>query len=163
MPYPVSRPDGSLELTSLESLASGAALKRRGSALAATPAGAQLLALASGDPAAVDAATVFAAARADDAAARGLIDEQITYLAWGLSCLACALNPRQIIVGGGLSRSADLFFDALRDRVNATVPFAPDWFLSALGDEAVALGAVHQATAMVENSIFEALTTKELS
>ena len=78
MPYPVSRPDGSLELTSLESLASGAALKRRGSALAATPAGAQLLALASGDPAAIDAATVFAAARADDAAARGLIDEQIT-------------------------------------------------------------------------------------
>jgi len=163
MPYPKARPDGSVEFTPLEAMTSGAALKRRGGALARTPAGAALLALAKGDPDAVDAAMVFAAAREADPAAAALIDEQVGFLAWGLSSLACALNPRQIIVGGGLSRSADLFFDELRERVNAAVPFAPEWSLSVLGDEAVALGAVHQAAAMVEDAIFESLTTKELN
>lgn len=162
MPYPAAESNGSLSFVPLESLAGGAALKRRGEELAAGPNGTMLRHLAGDDPAAVDAATVFAAARDSDPAALALVDEAVTVLAWGLSCLVCALNPARVVIGGGLSRSADLFLDALRERVNSAVPFVPEWFVSGLGDEAVALGAVNQATIMVESALFESLTTKDL-
>lgn len=163
MPYPQVADDGTTTFAPLESLASGGALQRRGIDLARTPAGTALLALAGGDPEAVDASTVFAAARASDPAATVLVDDLVTTLAWGISCLVCALNPRRVVIGGGLSRSADLFLDALRDRVASAVPFAPDWFVSDLGDEAVALGAVNQATDVVESELFESLSSRELA
>ena len=92
--------------------------------------------------------------REGDPAARDLVRDMVGSLAWGIACLVCALNPRTIIIGGGISRSADLFLDELQERVAAVVPFAPEWLVSGLGDEAVAVGAVHQATALVERSLF---------
>ena len=66
------------------------------------------------------------------------------------------------MIGGGLSRSADLFLPRVREQVEASVPLAPEWFVSELGDEAVALGAVHQAAAIVERNLFEPLGTAAL-
>ncbi|CAN5286733.1 ROK family protein [soil metagenome] len=162
MPYPVAQPDGGTVFQPLESLASGGALQRRGAALAATPEGALLKSLAGGDADAVDAALVFTAMRQSDPAATALVDDAIAILAWGISCLVCALNPRRVVLGGGLSGSADMFLDTLRERVATSVPFAPEWFVSELGDEAVAFGAVNQATVLVESGLFESLNNKEL-
>jgi predicted NBD/HSP70 family sugar kinase len=160
MPYPQPEPGGATRFVPLESLVGGGALQRRGSELAVTPEGSRLLALAGGDASAVDASAVFAAAREGDAAAQSLVDEAIGTLAWGLSCLICALNPRTVVIGGGMSRSADLFLPQLQRQVSLNVPFAPEWFVSQLGDEAVALGAVNHATQIVESDLFAPFDTR---
>jgi predicted NBD/HSP70 family sugar kinase len=64
------------------------------------------------------------------------------------------VNPQTIVIGGGLSRAADLFLSELQEQVSRSVPFPPEWFVSALGDEAVALGAVNKATEIVEHDLF---------
>ena len=162
IPFPRQTDDGKLELVPLEFLAGGGALQERGASLANTPDGARLLAIAGGDSTAVDASTVFGAMRNGDPSATSLVREMASILAWGISCLVCALNPRAIVIGGGLSRSADLFLTQLQEEVATSVPFNPEWFVSKLGDEAVALGAVNQACAIVERDLFGPFTTKEL-
>jgi len=144
------------QLGPFESEAGGIAFERRGRELAASASGRRLLELAGGRPQNIDAALVFAAVRQGDAAAAALVDDIVGYMAWGIGVLACALNPHTVIVGGGLSRSADLFLPRLRERVNAVAPFAPRWLVSELGDEAVVLGAVHHATDLVAATLFDA-------
>ena len=144
------------QLGPFESEAGGIAFQRRGRELAATAAGMPLLARADGDPENIDAALVFAAARADDAAAAALVDDIVDFMAWGIGVMVCALNPRTVIIGGGLSRSADLFLPRLRARVDAVAPFAPRWLVSGFGEDAVALGAVHHATDLVASTLFSA-------
>jgi glucokinase len=137
-----------------ESQTGGIALARQGQQLATSAAGTRLRELAGNDISSVDAAVVFAAMREGDAAAAQIVNTLIGSLAWGISSLVCALNPQTIIIAGGLSRSADLFLPELKDRVAGAVPFAPQWLVSHLGDEAVAVGAVHQATELVERNLF---------
>jgi predicted NBD/HSP70 family sugar kinase len=132
----------------------GAAFRRRGRELAATPAGAGVLELAGGDIDQVDALILFTAMRQGDAAAAALVHEIIDYLAWGISCLVCALNPQTIILGGGISQAADLFLPQLQGAVAAVVPFAPHWLVSTLGEDAVSAGAVFHATELVEKNMF---------
>lgn len=161
MPYPRLTPGGGIELVPLESLAGGGALQERGAALARTSRGALLHELAGGQPDAVDASTVFAAARVGDPGAVDLVEEFTVTLAWAISALVCALNPQTVVIGGGLSRSADLFLPQLQAQVSAAVPFAPQWFVSKLGAEAVALGAVSQASDTVERDLFDPLNRKD--
>ena len=157
MPYPIRRPDGRTDFVPLESLAGGGALQRRGRELAVRAGASRLLDLVGGDVNRIDASTVFRASREGDAASRSLLDEATEVLAWGISTVICALNPPAVIVGGGLSRGADLFLPQLQRHTSSLVPFPPAWFVSQLGDEAVALGAVKQATAMTEQDLFESL------
>lgn len=154
MPYPHIRSDGKVELVPLESQTGGGALLRRGRLLAATPAGAKVLEIAGGKASEVDAFAVFKAMRSGDVAATKLVLEVVGPLAWGISCVVCAVNPQTIVIGGGLSRAADLFLSELQEQVSRSVPFPPEWFVSALGDEAVALGAVNKATEIVEHDLF---------
>jgi predicted NBD/HSP70 family sugar kinase len=137
-----------------ESLTGGIALQRRGRELALTIAGRRLKELAVGNADDVDAAVVFTAMREGDQGATELVRDVVASLAWGVSCLVCALNPQTIIIGGGLSRAADVFLPELQEKVAASVPFAPQWLVSGLGEEAVALGAIHQATKVVEQNLF---------
>lgn len=160
MPYPRTVPDGAAWFAPLESVVSGAALRRRGRELAAQPKGSHLLRISGGDPGSVDASTVFSAAREGDPAAQELIRTAMEALAWGLSCLICALNPRTVVIGGGMSPSADLYLPQLKDQVASAVPFAPEWSVSQLGDEAVAVGAVNRATTLVEDNLFAPLYRK---
>jgi predicted NBD/HSP70 family sugar kinase len=160
MPYPIRHAGGETDLVPLESLAGGGALQRKGRELARRTNASRLLELAGGDVDRVDASTVFEACRQGDPDSRWLIDEATEALAWGISAVICALNPPAVIVGGGLSRGADLFLPQLERRASSMVPFPPAWLVSQLGDEAVALGAVKQATAMVERDLFESLGRK---
>ncbi len=155
MPYPLVGPSGDVELVAVETLAGGGALLRKGQSLARTPEGAALRELAGGDADNVDASTVFAAMRGGDPAATALVLEIVRLLAWAIASVVCAFNPQMVVIGGGLSRAADQFLPRLEEMVAAAVPFAPTWFVSSLGDEAVALGAVHNATAMVEADLFD--------
>lgn len=154
MPLPQVDTSGQINYENFESQTGGGALLSRGQILASTPAGVRLLELAGGKKDDVDASVVFAAMRSGDKAATDLVLDLVSTLAWGISCLVCALNPQTIIIGGGFSRAADLFLPHLQKQVAASVPFAPDWLVSNLGDEAVALGAVNRATEIVEQNMF---------
>jgi predicted NBD/HSP70 family sugar kinase len=59
-----------------------------------------------------------------------------------------------VIIGGGLSRAGDALLEPLERRVGELVALPPRLVLSALGDDAVALGAVRLATQSVDERLF---------
>lgn len=137
-----------------ESVTGGAALARKGAAAARTVDGAAMLAIADGDGAAVSAAVVFEAAAAGDRAASMIVDEALTILAQGIASLVCALNPRAVILSGGMSRADDrLLRRPLEAKVAALVPFPPVFLTSSVGEEAVALGAIRRVTQTLEQDL----------
>jgi predicted NBD/HSP70 family sugar kinase len=150
LPLFEARGDG---LGPFEAAAGGTAYATLGRT-AARPGG-LLLALADGDPEAIDAEIVFAAAASGDRAARRVLDELLERLARGVAAALVVLNPSTLIVGGGVSRAGDALLEPLADRLRALVPLPPRVVLSELGDEAVALGAAKLALNAVEEQLFE--------
>jgi hypothetical protein len=60
-----------------------------------------------------------------------------------------------VIVGGGVSRAGDDLLEPLSRRIAGLVPAPPRIVLTALGDEAAALGAVRLALQSVEERLFD--------
>jgi predicted NBD/HSP70 family sugar kinase len=117
--------------------------------------GSALLELAGGDPDAVDAEVVFAAAARGDPSAREILETLVERLARGVAAALVVLNPSTLIVGGGVSRAGGELLEPLEERLRALVPLPPRVVLSELGDEAVALGAAKLALDAVEEQLFE--------
>jgi predicted NBD/HSP70 family sugar kinase len=140
---------------SFEAAVGGNAYARLGREAAATPNGALLLKLAGGDPAAVDAAVVFSAVEMGDPAARRIVDSLTATLARGIAAAVVLLDPAAVIIGGGLSRAGDALLEPLNRHLRRILPSAPRLVLSALGSEAVALGAVRLACEFAERQLFE--------
>lgn len=136
-----------------ESAVGGGAFARAGRDLALTPAGSTLLRIAGGNIEAVDASMVFAAAMEGDSNAASIIDRIIDHLALGVASLVCALNPRAIIVAGGLSLAGNALLKPLEQKVANNVPYPPVFIQSDLGDLAVALGAIRLATQDIEEQL----------
>jgi predicted NBD/HSP70 family sugar kinase len=137
-----------------EHAAGGSAFARIAQRAAATEPTA-LLELAGGDPGAIDAETVFAAAAAGDPVASRVLDDLLDRLARGIAAAIVVLNPSTVIVGGGISRAGEQLRGPLERRIRALVPVAPCVILSQLGDEAVALGGVRLALQQVEQTLFD--------
>jgi len=137
-----------------EFAAGGGAFARRGQQAAAGAAGAVLRDLAGGDPAAVDAVVVFAAAQRHDAAALEIVEDLTALLARGIASVVTTLNPATVVIGGGLSRAGAALLAPLAARVQALVPMPPRFVLSSLGDQAVALGAVQLALQALDEQLF---------
>ncbi len=106
--------------------------------------------LAGGCAEAITAETVAAAARLRDAAALAVLDETARWIAMGVANLISALNPRMVVLGGGLMQAGDLMIDAIRRAVL-------DWAqpvaardtrieLSRLGENAGLMGAARLAS-----------------
>ena len=134
-----------------EHAAGGSAFAR----LAQHAASTTLVELAGGDPGAIDAETVFAAAAAGDAVATEVLENLLDRLARGIAAAIVVLNPATLIVGGGISRAGEQLRAPLEQRIRALVPVAPRVILSQLGDEAVALGGVRLALQQVEQTLFD--------
>lgn len=153
LPYPDAGPlaDGP---GPFEHAAGGSAFARLGREAAATDEGTLLRRLAGGDPDAVDAEIVFAAASQGDNAARAIVAELTQRLANGVAAIVAVLNPATVIVGGGLSRAGPALLEPLERRVVERVPVPPPIVLSSLGEESVALGAVRLALQRVDERLF---------
>ena len=140
--HQVILPDGPLCLCGkrgcLESLASGTSIARR-----AKEAGLDLT-----------ADEVAEAARAGDALAGRIMSETAEYLGLGVANVVNILNPRMVIFGGGVMKSADLLLDGIRRTVHerAMTQLANDVQIvpGALGDQAGIIGAI--LLAMEESS-----------
>jgi glucokinase len=137
-----------------EHAAGGNAYARHGRRAAAARGGGRLLELAGGDPDAIDAEVVFAAAAENNAAALRIIDTLVRRLARGIAAAAVVVDPQKVIIGGGLSRAGEALLRPLERELADLVPIPPEVVLSALGEEAVALGALRLAVQTVENRLF---------
>ncbi|MFE3603681.1 ROK family protein [Streptomyces sp. NPDC059142] len=129
----VVRPDGPAcgcgQRGCLETLASAAAVTRAWRA-------------ASGDPEA-DAADCARAVDSGDPAAVRVWHDAVDALAAGLITALTLLDPRTLIIGGGLAEAGDTLFTPLRRAVADRITFQqlPEIVPAALGDTAGCLGA----------------------
>lgn len=113
-------------------------LERFASAAAVSEAWAE----ASGDPDA-DAADCAKAVEAGDPRALAVWQEAVDALADGLVTALTLLDPRTLIIGGGLAEAGETLFTPLRAAVERRVTFQklPSIVPAALGDTAGCLGA----------------------
>ncbi|MEU6809018.1 ROK family protein [Streptomyces sp. NPDC046831] len=97
---------------------------------------------AAGNPAA-DAADCVRAVESGDPRARAVWQEAVDALADGLVTALTLLDPRTLIIGGGLAEAGETLFAPLRDAVRRRVTFQklPSIVPAALGDTAGCLGA----------------------
>lgn len=129
----------------LEVLASGTAIARMAREAVAGGKGTVLLEMAGGDPEAIGARAVEAAARAGDAVAAEIFSRAATYLGVGVANLLNLLNPARVIIGGGVSKAGELLFEPVRrvacqrafERPGRDAEIVP----AALGDDVGAIGA----------------------
>ena len=113
-------------------------LERYASAAAVSQAWAE----AAGDPDA-DAADCAKAVMSGDPNAVRIWREAVDALADGLVTALTLLDPRTIVIGGGLAEAGETLFTPLRDAVRRRVTFQkpPSIVPAALGDTAGCLGA----------------------
>ncbi|MFB7086847.1 ROK family protein [Streptomyces sp. NPDC056296] len=113
-------------------------LERFASASAVSQAWAE----ACGDPGA-DAADCAKAVESGDARALAVWQDAVDALADGLVTALTLLDPRVLIIGGGLAEAGETLFTPLRDAVRRRVTFQkhPELVPAALGDTAGCLGA----------------------
>ncbi|MFJ6897697.1 ROK family protein [Streptomyces hokutonensis] len=113
-------------------------LERYASAAAVTEAWAAV----SGDPEA-DAADCANAVASGDPRAETVWQEAVAALADGLVTALTLLDPRTIIIGGGLAEAGETLFTPLREAVEGRITFQklPTIVPAALGDTAGCLGA----------------------
>lgn len=106
----------------------------------------------SGEPAAADAAPVFAAREAGDALAAAVIEEALDHLAVGLSGAIALLDPDAVILGGGIGSRLDVQ-EGLQRRLQASLPlFSPRLVASQLGRDAQIVGVIEEARKLIETA-----------
>jgi glucokinase len=85
---------------------------------------------------------VFNAARQGQKWAQEVIAETVDYLAIAIANLNVFFDPELIVLGGGVSRSADLLVEPILGRVNQAIACTPNLVVSPLGRKAAAMGAI---------------------
>ncbi len=130
----------------LEALAAGRAIARRArECVQADPPGGQaLLALVGGHLEAVTAEHVAQAAAQGDALAGRVLSEAAQALGQGLGRALTLMNPQRVVLGGGVTKAGDRYWQRVRQTAAAAV-FAGqtvDIVPAALGDNAPLWGAV---------------------
>lgn len=96
---------------------------------------------------------LFAAAAAGNPTAGTIVDTVADRFARGLAPLILLVDPRRVVIGGGVSRAGAPLLDAVRTAVAGRVLETPEITLSVLGEESVALGAVRHALDSVEDRL----------
>jgi glucokinase len=98
---------------------------------------------------AITAAHVFDGAREGDGVAISVVRDTARYLAMAIASLAATIDPEVVVIGGSIAAAADLLLEPVRHETARRLPPAMSAALriesSALGDDAVALGAARLA------------------
>ena len=124
-----------LDFGALESVASGTGIARRARSLLKDQRGTVELEN-------LTAEDVFDAARQKQGWAWIIIDETVDYLTIAITNLVASFDPDLIVLGGGVSRSADLLIDPIMRRLNGVIPNPPKLVVSQLGLRATVMGAI---------------------
>jgi len=113
------------------------------------------LATAAGMPAPGSPKDVFDAARAGDPAALEAVRTEATRLAHAVAAIAAMLDPALVILGGGVGDNADLLLDPIYESLAELTPLRPPIAPSALGGDAVLIGAIATALGRARDLVFE--------
>lgn len=92
----------------------------------------------------ITAKDVFNAARRHETWAEAIVADTVDYLAQAIAAIVLVYDPDMVILGGGVSRSADLLIEPIIRRLEGTIPFVPKLQVTRLGYRAAVLGAVMQ-------------------
>ncbi|HEY2515507.1 MAG TPA: ROK family protein, partial [Polyangiaceae bacterium] len=91
---------------------------------------------------------VFEAARQSDKAALAAVKAEADHLARAIAAVTAVLDPELVVVGGGIGRNGDLLLAPIERRLQKLLSLKPPpIMISALGDDAVVLGALAIALA----------------
>lgn len=90
----------------------------------------------------ITAEEVFRAARKGEVWANAILAETVDYLAQAIAFINQLLDPDVIILGGGVSREADLLIQPILDRLKGSIPTLPKIEASKMGYQAVVIGSV---------------------
>jgi glucokinase len=85
---------------------------------------------------------VFDAARLKQEWAWTIINETVDYLTIAICNLVASFDPEVIVLGGGVSRSADLLIEPIMQRIKGLIPNPPKLVVSSLGLRATVMGAI---------------------
>jgi len=85
---------------------------------------------------------VFEAARKGEPWAWTVINETVDYLAIAIANLVSAFDPELVVLGGGVSRSADMLIAPILARITGAIPNPPKLVVSNLGLQATVMGAI---------------------
>ncbi|KAB2388062.1 ROK family protein [Actinomadura montaniterrae] len=110
----------------------------------------------------ITAKRVFDAARAGDPVAAEAVAHEAGHVARALASVVALLDPDLIVLGGGIGgHGADVLLGAVRDRLEAMTPLgAPRVEVSALGDDAVVLGALATGLETARDLVFARAVTE---
>ena len=100
---------------------------------------------------ALTAEDVFAAARKGENWALPILSETVDYLALSIAAIQQLFDPELILLGGGVSRSADLLIQPILDRLRGSIPFLPRLEVSQLGYRAAVMGSIVQLLRITSN------------
>jgi glucokinase len=109
----------------LEAFCSGTALEREATAFAAANTTTWLGQVADDHAGRVSGRTVVKAAREGDPDAQALLDALGRWLGVGIASFVNIFEPRNVVIGGGLSAAADLFLEAAEREVRSRALPAP--------------------------------------
>jgi glucokinase len=128
----------------LEKLASGTGIADRARvALRDTRSQEELTALTAYD--------VFDAVRQGESWAQDVLDDTVDYLAQLIAAIATIFDPDVVLLGGGVSRSADLLIDPICKCLDGTLLLVPEIRASELGYRAAMMGAIMQLLRITSN------------
>ncbi len=136
----------------VEIMACGPAIAREARALlnAEPQSGGRLRAIAGGNLDAVTGEQVARAANEGDELAQRVMDDAAFALGFGIGTAVTLMNPERIVIGGGVSKSGERYFERVRAaaRANSLPQARIDIVEAALGDDAPLWGAVALAEKM---------------
>ncbi|MDL4816157.1 ROK family transcriptional regulator [Actinomadura opuntiae] len=109
----------------------------------------------------ITAKRVFDEARAGDPLAAEAVAHEAGHVARALASVVALLDPDLIVLGGGIGgHGADVLLGAVRDRLETMTPLgAPRVEVSALGDDAVVLGALATGLKTARDLVFTRAVT----
>ena len=94
---------------------------------------------------------VFAAARQHEKWAETILTDTIDCLAQAIAAVALLYDPEEILLGGGVSQSADLLINPILRRLEGAIPTLPNLSASRLGYRGAVMGAVMQLLRLTTN------------
>jgi glucokinase len=116
-----------------------------------TTPGALLRQLVGGDVGTVTAQYVSQAAEAGDELAQQVLEEAAHALGFGIGCAIVLMNPERVVVGGGVAKSGERYFQVVRAvaRANVLQGMRVDIVPAELADDAPLWGAVALAEGLL--------------
>ena len=101
-----------------------------------------------------DGRSIFAAARAGDGTALGVVEELARRIALHAAPIAAVADVELVVLGGGLGANGDLLLEPVRALLGKWTPYPPRVEVSTLGEAAVLTGAIAVGISSARDNVF---------